>query len=242
MSELQKYENDGFEGYMCPVTVGGINAVGYIITKTPSEEITVPYCYATVDRAQAEESCISSTSMMNIDFAARKNVIEIAAQNEYEMSEWAENVLAVYGGLENVRKGLEADQSDARHSSQKEGVFEMPDGEVLDITFCYDNPFDEPSFIMTDHPDIDCCYNTLELAQRIVNKNGEALANEKRKESLQKFYEDKIAPLEGLPHYCLTDEQKENLDIFSDRHKDIYGVRPQGIKNHCKFKQDYERD
>lgn len=240
---LRKFEDDERKGYVLDIVSGGVRATGYIITSLPYDEITLPYCYAEISRDDAEDHGVNSDDMFSIERETKKKVLSLCAEIENETGEWAADVLEVYKNLEILGKEVEPTlDEDGCWDSMKQAKFRMPDGETLDITFCYNKPFSEPEFITTEHPDIDCCNNILELAERIVNKDKEYLTNIKRKENLQQFYKERIAPLEGLPDYCLTDKQKEDLEHFSDRHKDIYGVRPRGIKNHCKYKEDYERD
>ena len=70
------------------------------------------------------------------------------------------------------------------------------------------------------------------LAANAVNMDAVEKQNQKSKEDLITYYQEKdTAELLETPHELLTEEDHDTLSFFSDWHKDVFGYRPRGLNN-----------
>ena len=96
----------------------------------------------------------------------------------------------------------------------------------VEIELCRDMPEEDFSFFICEDDNVGCAYDLLELAGNIVNHEGNERNIEISKKKLNEFYNEKISPCISKSSKELTDEDRENLQSYSDWHKDLYGVRP----------------
>lgn len=82
--------------------------------------------------------------------------------------------------------------------------------------------------------------NIYSYASDIVNAAALQRENELGKIHLQQFYDEEIFPLRDVPHSELTEEQRDNMAMFSDMHKDYYYHRPHSDEQNVCYQHHME--
>lgn len=220
--KLETYENDGSVGYSltryCDNTKTAYSKA-VMITKSNSD-VTVPYVYAVSD-GDISEKALSSDDVRAMEYDARKNLITEISKSDLPESKWAQSVLAVNDELEQL-----VNKVDDHTQIMDKVEYTSPDGYEMLLELCRNSPQENFSFIMCEDDNIGCAYDLLELAGNVVNHEGNERSIEKSKRKLNEFYDEKIVPCISKSSKELTDEDRENLQYYSDWHKDLYGVRP----------------
>ena len=85
---------------------------------------------------------------------------------------------------------------------------------------------DNIAYYLVDSERIKGTDSVFGLASDIVNINEVVRCLELDKESLQEFYDTNIHDIRNMDYRDMTAEQRDNMGMFSDWHKDIYGRRP----------------
>ena len=78
-------------------------------------------------------------------------------------------------------------------------------------------------------------YSIYQYAANIANYAALEKESERFAESVYDFYVEKVMPYEGTPYSELPENVKDDMGLFSDMHKDVYGFRPHSDEtNMCK--------
>lgn len=218
--ELETYENDGSIGYSFTSFFDETTYSKAVMITKSDADVTVPYVYA-VSGGDISENALSSASIKAMEYDARKDLIQKVSETDLPESKWAQSVLAVNKELEK----LVGDNDD--HTKMSDRIeYTSLDGYEMEIELCRDIPEEDFSFFICEDDTIGCAYDLLELAGNIVNHEGNERTIETSKKKLNEFYKEKIVPCISKSSKELTDEDRENLQSYSDWHKDLYGVRP----------------
>ena len=103
--------------------------------------------------------------------------------------------------------------------------------------------YDTDDYFMTDHDDLPYGASHLSvLAMEVTNIDEISRCRQIEKDDLQKFYDDKIHVTRDIPRDQLSDEQKYDAEYFSDRHKELYGVRPHDDGRNVCYQKHMERE
>lgn len=218
---IEDYENDGSAGYSLTKYYDDTTYSKAVMITKSDADVTVPYVYA-VSGGDISENALSSASVKAMEYDARKDLIrKIARLSDFTESEWAQSVLNVNKELEQLVKKVDD------HTKMSDRVeYTSPDGYKVEIELCRDMPEEDFSFFICEDDNVGCAYDLLELAGNIVNHEGNERNIEISKKKLNEFYNEKISPCISKSSKELTDEDRENLQSYSDWHKDLYGVRP----------------
>lgn len=89
-------------------------------------------------------------------------------------------------------------------------------------------------YLVTEGTVLDDEDSIFKLASNIVNIDEVIRCREEEKESLQAFYETYIHDIRNMDYRDMTAQQRENMNTFSDWHKDVYKHRPHDdSRNEC---------
>lgn len=176
--------------------------------------------------------------------AAERSVgeaLEILSQSpavSQETQKWCKDVLKQANELIEKFKAVDFD---------KPVEVSIGDGETISIrafAYNYGEPAHDISEIEGYSTDNDVITgggsDIYKYAADIINYDALQRENEKDKDDLQKFYDTKIRPFEDMPLSALTEEQREDRDMFSDWHKDLYFHRPHDEQSNECFKKHEE--
>lgn len=217
---LETYENDGSVGYSFTKYFDKTTYSKAVMITKSDADMTVPYVYAVSD-GDISEKALSSDDIRAMEYDARKDLILKISETDLPESKWAQSVLAVNKELEQL-----VNRVDDHTQIMDKVEYISPDGYKVQIELCRDIPEEDFSFFICEDDNIGCAYDLLELAGNIVNHEGNERNIKISKKKLNEFYDEKIVPCISKSSKELTDEDRENLQSYSDWHKDLYGVRP----------------
>lgn len=167
-------------------------------------------------------------------------VLEKISSLNIEISGWADKVLATYN---QIKDRIE------KSGYAKEQEILLDSGKKLYLSLCsYEEikSLDDVEYFLV-HNEFNLFCSSSEslytIACNIVNADKTRELLEKDKKSLFSYYQaENIEQLLSLPSEDRSESQENTLSSFSDRYKDVYGHRPNGLDNECQHFLDQEKN
>lgn len=189
---------------------------------TSNEGVAVPYVYALIP-SDASKS-VPDEELRRLSLEAELTLLTAVAGSTRDGNEWARNALQSYKEIMELIEQSNGEPVD----------YTMPNGKEISITPCEDiKGSKDYTFFLTDHPVIDCAWTALEIAEKVNTLESLEIVLEQAKVDLLEYYKNEVVPVLDIPAEQRLEEHKFILQHYSDRHKDIYGVRPNGDKDMC---------
>lgn len=239
--QYEKYESEDALGFTAQVELEDVTAQVKMITAV-SYNTATPYFFI--------EECSKrlfqdNQTQMKIEKAFLEDVVN--ADSEIvtdDVKAWASNV------LENAQKLIDS----MEFSKYKNFSFSLNEDEleIIRITPCTysDEPaFENVEYFLTDDNVVPSDKSIYQLASNIQNYEENTKCIKQSRIDLQQFYREKVMPIEELSFKEMTEEQRDIMEEFSNRHEAVYGCKPHR-SNECakieankpvKKKDDYER-
>ena len=229
-------ENGFFEGYKVDVelTDYSIKTPVKFYTVTPYKDDVVPYFKVDDSKLNISDFRDKDINTKALLDSIQYEALKIVAVSDCPIKDWAKQTLSVTEQLWETIKG---------HEIGETIEYPLPNGDIISIIPCSDYANDDKiegeikdsliSFYLCDDEVVSSDESLTVIASHIVNYSEHELQLEMAKQDLQEFYDKKIYPIRNIPYKNRTEEQEENFGYFSDRYKELYGIRPVPKNNIC---------
>ena len=164
-------------------------------------------------------------------------VVKYAQKNIPELKSWADDFIRQYLKIDDQLVQTKLDHYQSIKLPGKEELHFSIESDYGEI-----HNFDDIDYFLVDSDNINSESTLSELVIDILDYDTTRISLNKSKDDILSFYQAKILPTMSLSKESLTPEQQEDLDLFSDWHKDLYGHRPRGLDNEVQRKIDAEKD
>lgn len=221
IDSIRSYESEHFSGFEIDTKVSGEKATVVFVTKSNTNAEVPTYYFK--NTTFPLDSPIGSwiypwTFQAEIEYKALNTVIDSHHPLiTDDIKEFAKDVLDTGNEIKDLARN-------------KRAFYYATPFEDIRINPCI-NSNGILEYLLVDSDVVNSDGSVFCIAKDIVNYEHILKAQEQSKADLQQFYEEKIKVLKGRTD--LSREEIENLNTFSDWHKDLYGYRPRGDRNAC---------
>lgn len=172
--------------------------------------------------------------------SARGIGLELMAYSNYvpkDVRDWCNSVLDKTEELKSSVIG----------NADKKLKFKVGDKDISATIFTLDpdktpQSLEDVEYYLINDDVIGGGHDLYDIAEDVINYEAEERFWEDEKVKLQDFYEQHIFPLRGIDTENWTNEQRENYGYYSDRHKELYGVRPHGDSRDMCYQKHMENE